>query len=87
MPSLHVYVIMFQDAWSGTQDSSPPHATTGRHRTTEHRTPVTGHRRDTGRQPEAKKNQGVDMIRTKKLRGRTKIEAHNDSVGEGGTKV
>ena len=44
-------------------------------------------KKDDGRQLEAEKNQGVDMIRTKRIRGRKKIEAHNDSVGEGETKV
>ena len=40
-------------------------------------------KKDEGRQPEAEECQGVDMIGTKKLRGRGKIEAHYDLVGEG----
>jgi hypothetical protein len=37
---------------------------------------------DDGRQPKAEEYQSVDMLGTKKLRGREKIEVYNDLVGE-----
>ena len=35
-------------------------------------------KKDGGRKPKADENQGVDMIGTKKAKGKEKIEAHND---------
>ena len=53
----------------------------------QHRRTQVHRKKEDGRQHEAKVYQGVDMIRTIKLRGREHIETHNNSLREGDTKV